>query len=218
MVNVISDLGKLRIILFWEILKEKNPLLLDADYKPENKYREEEQLFIANTWERLYDDFFTAKNDNKGKSLLKESNDELKLLYKINLLVDIRNHLVKLLESIDVIPMKEYEDLKITAYQIVYKIESKLKLNAFMDIFEGVTLIDKAINSLQNTYTIKNKRNNQEVDKQIDNVYKVVAKVEQILERSIPNINEISVLQWLAYEESAKEKSQSLKELRNGKK
>jgi hypothetical protein len=41
-----------------------------------------------------------------------------------------------------------------------------------------------------------------------------VASVEQILERSIPNINEISVMQWLAYEEIANEKIKSVK---NGK-
>lgn len=217
-ISIFQSLDKLRIILFWEILKEKNPLLLDADYKPENKYSQEEEEFIVNTWERLYDEFFEAKNDLKGRALLRESESETKLLFKINLLIDIRNHLLSLFKSIDSLELSVFENLKYSAYEIVNKIESKLKFDPFVNIPTALVKLDKALASLQNSYSIKNKRNNQEIDKQIQNVYSVVANVEQILERSIPNINEISVMHWLAYENSAKEKSEYLKNQKNGKK
>lgn len=216
--SIFQSLDKLRIILFWEILKEKNPLLLDANYKPENKYTQEEEEFIVNTWERLYDDFFEAKNDAKGRLLLKESESEMKLLFKINLLIDLRNHLLMLFESTDTIPVNDYENLKYSAFEIITKVEKKLRFDVFVNVPEALNKLDKALASLQNTHSIKSKRNNQEIDKQIQNVYSVVANVEQVLERSIPNINEISVMHWLAYEKSAIEKSEHLKNQKNGKK
>ncbi len=217
-INLFSGLDKLRIILFWEILKEKNPLLLDANFKPENKYTKEEESFIVNTWERLYDEFFEYKNDSKGRLLLKETEDEMRLLFKINLLVDLRNHLEQLFYNIESIEVKNFEELKFSAFEIIKKIEKKIKLTVFVDIPEAINILDRVLNSLQNSYSIKTKRNNQEIDKQIQNVYSVVAKVESVLERSIPNIDTISVLQWIAYENSAKEKINSQKDLRNGKK
>lgn len=210
--QLFSSLDKLRIILFWEILKEKNPFLLDADFKPENKYSEEEQTYIVNTWERLYDDYFTARDDNKGRQMIRDNEDELKLLYKINLLGDIRSHLVNLHNNSIKLTDDNFNELKYSAFAIVTKIENKLKFQAFTAIEDAVKLIERALNSLNNTYNIKKKRNEQEIDKQIENVYNVVASVESVLERAIPNINEISVLHWLAYEKSANEKIKAIKD------
>lgn len=217
-IQIFQSLDKLRIILFWEILKEKNPFLLDANFKPENNYTDEEQEFVVNTWERLYDEFFEARNDSKGRGLLKESDDEMNLLYKIKILFETRNLLASMYDYVEEMDVEIYETLKIKSFEVIKITESKLKLDPFMSIPNAVKLIDRALASLQNTYTIKSKRNNQEVDKQIKSCYAMVASLENVLERSIVNINEMVASHWIELEKIGIEKIKSQKDSKHGKK
>lgn len=217
-ISISQSLNKLGIILFWEIEEEGNHMMLDANYNPEKVYTEEEQDFIEEAWYKLYDEFFELRKDSKARKSLRDRALERDLLRKINLLISMREHLTKLYEVFASFPMETFEELKYAAYQTLSKIERVLDFTPFDPVPKAIEKIDKVIGSLNNKYNLDRKREVQDAKKEKKNVFKVVAAVEQILERSIPNINEISVTQWLAYEELANEKAAAQKNLKtNGK-
>jgi hypothetical protein len=210
-----KSLDKVRIILFWEILKERNPLLLDPSYKEGKIYSKEAQEYIVQTWYGLYDDFYKEKNDQKTKLVLSQSYDEIKLQFKINTFVSNYNFLVSLnndyKEILDLQTFIEYEQW---FYKSFKELDGRIKLKLFEGVDVNLKIVKRFIESLQNAYNLKKKKVDKGVEEEITNVYEVVTRVEQIIERSIPNINKISVSQWLAYERRANEK---IKAVKNGK-
>lgn len=213
--ELVNSLDKLRIILFWNILKEQNYLLLDVNYSENKKYNKSENEQILNVWYKLYDDYYAVKNDQKAKLFLSKAINEMKLRVRIenivstaNFLVDLQNHYRDILEPE---LFSEYEQ---KLYSLIKELEPKIKLKFFEGIEVNLKIIQSAVNALTTSLTLMQKKTSEKIEQEITNVYKVVANVEQILERSIPNINEISVMQWLAYEDIANEKIKSVK---NGK-
>ena len=213
--ELINSLDKLRIILFWDILKEQNYFLLDVNYSKDKKYSEVEKEQILNVWYSLYDEYYKAKNDQKAKLFLSKAINEMKLRVRIdnivstaNFLVDLQNHYRDILEPDQ---FSEYEQ---KLYSLIKELEPKIKLKFFDGIAVNLKIIQSVVNALTTSLTLMQKKTNEKIEEEVTNIYKVVASVEQILERSIPNINEISVMQWLAYEEIANEKIKSVK---NGK-
>lgn len=209
------SIDDLKIVVFWRILETKNIFLLDPDHKPDKKYSPGQSLFIDAVWSALYDEFFLMRDDAKSRALLVEINEEIALLQKINLLIESRNHLEKLYGVIDILPVITYEELKFSSYKTINLTEKKLNFTPFDTVPQALEKIDRAVNSLNNTYNIKNKRNGQGVKKEKENVYKIVADVENVLERQLSNINEMTCTQWLAYEAQAKEKAKNLKQSGN---
>lgn len=210
-----KSLDKIRIILFWEILKERNPLLLDVNYFEGKQYSKEAQDYIVNTWYQLYDDYFEQRNDQKTKLTLSKTFEESKLLFKINTLVSNYNFLVALQRDYkEILDDKTFISYEQEIYSLFKKIDSRIKLRLFEGVDVNLKTVKRFMESLQNTYNIKKGKTEKQIDKEITNVYDVVVKVEQILERSIPNINDISVLQWISYEKIANEK---IKAKKNGK-
>ncbi len=218
MLNIFQSLSKLRIVLFWEILENNNPFLLDIAYQPGKRYSKEEEDLILSTWENLYDEFFEIRQDSKGMALLRESEEEMFMLYKTNLLIEVKNNLIDMFAYIEVMDVKIFESIKLSMFQTINKIERKLKFDIFMDLPQAVKMLDRAINALQNAYSLKKKRHEQEIKRQKNNMYSIVAAVENILDRSIPNIDTMSAMQWLAIEKTAIEVGKSKKDKNHGKK
>ena len=213
--ELINSLDKLRIILFWDILKEQNYFLLDANYSKDKKYSQIEGEEILAIWYKLYDEYYSLKNDQKAKIFLSKAINEMKLKIKIenitntaNFLVDLENHYRDILES------EQFSEYEQKLYSLIKELEPKIKIKFFQGIPENIKTIQSVVNALTTQLTLMQKKTEKVIDNEIQNVYKIVASVEQILERSIPNINEISVMQWLAYEDIANEKIKSVK---NGK-
>jgi len=210
-----KSLDKVRIILFWEILKERNPLLLDPNYKDGKVYSKEAQDYIVQMWYGLYDDFYTQKNDQKTKLVLSQSYDEIKLQFKINTFVSNYNFLASLQKDYKgILSNEQFTEYEQWFYKSFKELDNRIKLKYFDGVEANLKIVKRFIDSLQNAYNLKKKKVDKGVEQEITNVYDVVTKVEQILERSIPNINEISVLQWLSYEKRANEK---IKAVKNGK-
>ena len=213
--EILNSLDKLKIILFWEILKEHNYYLLDVNYSKDKKYNDAESENIVNIWYQLYDDYYKLKNDQKAKLFLSKAINEMKLRVKIdnivstaNFLIDLENHYKEILED------EQFYEYEVQLYGLIKELEPKIKFRYFDGIPANIKTIQSVINALTTQLTLMQKKSEKVIEEEVQNVYKVVARVEQILERSIPNINDISVMQWLAYEEIANEKIKSIK---NGK-
>ena len=213
--EILNSLDKLKIILFWEILKEHNYYLLDVNYSKDKKYNDAESEKIVNIWYQLYDDYYKLKNDQKAKLFLSKAINEMKLKVKIdnivstaNFLIDLENHYKDILED------EQFYEYEVQLYGLIKELEPKIKFRYFDGIPANIKTIQSVVNALTTQLTLMQKKSEKVIEEEVQNVYKVVARVEQILERSIPNINEISVMQWLAYEEIANEKIKSVK---NGK-
>ena len=213
--EILNSLDKLKIILFWEILKEHNCYVLDVNYSKDKKYNDAESEKIVNIWYQLYDDYYKLKNDQKAKLFLSKAINEMKLRVKIdnivstaNFLIDLENHYKEILED------EQFYEYEVQLYGLIKELEPKIKFRYFDGIPANIKTIQSVINALTTQLTLMQKKSEKVIEEEVQNVYKVVARVEQILERSIPNINEISVMQWLAYEEIANEKIKSIK---NGK-
>ena len=203
---VINSLKTLNIITFLEILQDNNFKRLDKDYDESKEYSDEEIKTLESIWLKLYDEYFSIKNDHKAKSYL--SNQKKIVLLEATIQAIVKNHdvLANLSE------FKQTNDTLVVKQKVISnikEIDSRIKLNVFDDIPDICNKLQSVIKSLSNELgTIKDNQNKR-VDKNKTNVYKIVAHVEQVLERSLGDISKISVIQWLAYEEIANDKIKS---------
>lgn len=212
--KVYNSLDKLKFVLFWEILKTRNPLLLDIDYNEKKTYTEEEQKYIVDIWSDLYDKFHQVKNDQKTKNILNSAMTEIKLKHKINTLISNYNFLLELEKYKEFVPFDDYIAKQKELLTLFSKIEPRIKIKLMLDLETNLKSVKSVINALDTQLKLKKDKIEEKANEQIESVYKLVVRVEQILERSIPNINEISVSQWIEYEKIAQEKISSYK---NGK-
>jgi len=97
------SLDKLLILLFWEIVKTNNFLLLDVDYKESNVYTETEREQFNFVWAKLYDDFYELKKDSAAVRIIEQSQEAYLLLNKINLLNECLQSLVHLYDNQEII-------------------------------------------------------------------------------------------------------------------
>lgn len=208
-----KSLDKLKILTFWQILKDKNILLLDFDYYDGKKYSEAQKNEIEQTWLRLYDEYFVLLNDGKSKSKMDKSINELKLREKINQIKNNYDFLVKLTSFRGMLPDEDILKHEHTVYNILKQIEPKIKILLFDGIEANLKNLDRVLKSLVNSYNRNHKENDVLVTKEIQNVYDVVASAESWLERSIP-ISDMVVSHWIAIQNQIKDKQ---KAQRNGK-
>lgn len=209
------SLDTLKILTFWSIIKDKNILLLDFDYVDGKKYTAEQQNELENLWFRLYDEYFILMDDNKSKYELNKSFSELKIRDKITQIknnFDFLSHLKGFSQSLDI---SKYEQ---ETYERLKKIEPKMRLKYFDGIDANLIILDKVIKSLINQYNIEHKQNEKTIEKEIKNVYEVVANAESWLERNL-NINDMVVSHWIAIRNQILEKQKAQqKNKKNGRK
>lgn len=203
---IINSLKVLNIITFLEILQDNNFKRLDKDYDENKEYSDEEIKTLESTWLNLYDEYFSIKNDHKAKSYL--SSQKKIALLEATIQAIVKNHDV--LASLS--EFKQTDDTLLVKQKVIAnikEIDSRIKLNVFDDIPDICQKLQSVIKSLTNELgTIRNNQSKR-VDKNKTNVYKIIAHVEQILERSLGDVSKISVIQWLAYEEMANDKLKS---------
>lgn len=216
--HLYTSLDTLKILTFWKIIKDKNILLLDFDYFDGKKYNEAQKNEIEQLWFRLYDEYFILLDDSKSRFELSKSFDELKVRDKINQIKNNYDTLVYLHKFASVLDDKDRIKYEQEIYSILKKIEPKIKPMYFGGIEANLVNLDKVIKSLINQYNLNHKQNNDKIDKEIKNVYEVVANAESWLERNL-NINDMVVSHWIAIRNqiSQKQKAQQKKNSKNGK-
>lgn len=215
--NIVQRLDKLNILLFWEILKTKNPLLLDGDYMPDKVYTEEEEKHIVHVWEIMYDSYFQLKNDSKSKMVLHQAYELMLLSYKIWQLTkttDLARHLEDLKH---LLTNEEYIEKEQQVYSWFKIIEPELNLQYFKGMETNLEIVGKRIQALQNKYNRENKSNEANIEKQVDNVFSVIVKVSQTVGHQL-NAEKMMVTEWLAWEKAAKDKIQAQHEASRKKK
>jgi hypothetical protein len=216
--HLFKSLDTLKILTFWQIIKDKNILLLDFDYVDGKKYSPEQKNETENLWFRLYDEYFLLLNDSKSRFELSKSFDELKIRDKITQIKNNYDTLVYLKKFSNVLPKEDLAKYEQEVYNILKKIEPKIKPMYFGGIDANLVNLDKVIKALINQYNLNHKQNSDKIEKEIKNVYEVVANAESWLERNL-NINDMVVSHWIAIRNqiAQKQKAQQKKNSKNGK-
>lgn len=213
--QVFKDLFELRIITFWNILKDKNVFLLDKEYFEGKTYTKEEETELNLLFDTLYDEFFKQVNSQKSKKLIQNRMNEIAISIKINALISNSNLLVTLhneyKEILDENTFSQYEQ---KVYSFIRQIEPKIKLQYFSGVEYNLNQIQSFIRALEVSNKANKDYNDKGIEHQIKNIYDVVASVESALGRSLTNIETMSVMQWLSYQ---KQYDEILKSKRNGK-
>lgn len=210
-----KSLDKLLILTFWEIIKSKNYTLLDIDYTEDKIYSESQLKEVKLLWDKLEDDYYLLNNNNFDT--IKKSNDAFNLLKKIELLEVNLKCLTQLYDNIIAIPEDGFLRIEQKIYNNFTLIHKRIVPKYFDGLEVNYELIKKFINALQSDYEINYKIVSKEVEKEITNIYTIVASVSLILGYQI-NVKEVCVMEWKAYEETAKEKINAQKEANNGNK
>jgi hypothetical protein len=210
-INYHKSLDTLKILTFWDIIKHKNIFLLDYDYEDKKEYSEAQFKEIEDTWLKLYDEYYIMLNDSQSKHKMNKTFDELKIRDKINQIKYNYDFLVSLLKYNDKIDVTKYEQ---ETYKRLKVIDERIKPKYFEGIEANLKNLDRVIKALVNKYNLEHKENVKTVQKEIDNVYEVVASAESWLERSLP-INEMVVSHWIAIQKQIKLKQKA--QQKNGK-
>src|SRR5690606_30515054 len=128
---VINSLKTLNIITFLEILQDNNFKRLDKDYDESKKYSDEEIKTLESVWLKLYDEYFSIKNDHKAKSYL--FNQKKIVLLEATLQAIVKNH--DILANLN--EFKQTNDTLVVKQKVIAnikEIDSRIKLNVFDDI------------------------------------------------------------------------------------
>lgn len=210
--NITRSLDKLNILVFWQILKENNPYLLDGDYMPEKDYTEEEKQYVQQAWTIMYDSYFQLKKDGKSKQVLNTATDLMLLMHKINQLGEVSKGLTMLEEHKHILPQTDYLTHQQGYFRSYVNVEETLNINFLEGSLYNMEIANKRITALTNKYNRLKKENNTEVSEQVDNVFSVIAKVAARLKFHL-SARDLSVTEWLAYEQEARDQSKAEEEL-----
>lgn len=193
-----KGLDDVLILDFWKVLKSGDYTLIGL---------------TEDEWSELYDAYFLQKNDSRSKQFLKSMKDEAVLVFKMHLAIENYNFLLFVVNQKPFF-LNLYEQRLKEIYTLIEK-TLKVKMQESQPETYNLKTIERVISALRNKYNIEQTNKAKQANKEIDNVYKVVASVSRILEMQL-NVKEMTVNEWLAYEEIAKEKVQQQKQSKNG--
>ena len=209
-----KSLDKLKILTFWDIIKTKNLFLLDFDYEEGKKYSDKQSQEITDVWSYLYDEYYVLTNDSTSRAKMTKTFDELKLRTKINQVKNNYEFLLQLIEFRDDFLESDFKKYEQETYARLIIIEKKIKPLYLDGIEANLNNLDKVLKALINKYNQEHKENNKQVDKEISNVYDVVASAESWLDRNL-DINTMVVSHWVALQKQIKDKQKA--QQKNGK-
>lgn len=215
--NIVQRLDKLNILVFWEILKTKNPKLLDKDYMDEKTYTVEEEGFIVHTWELLYDSYYQLKQDSKSKFVLDKQFNVMMLEFKISQFrhyMSLWQQLESLKTILDSKTYVEYLNVLIRGFNSV---DPTLNLSILDDMNLVVKKIERRLFAIQSKHKRTAEESKKEVVRQVDNVFDVISRVSRITGMQL-NAKKMVVMEWLAYEKQAKEMIKAEREAQEKKK
>jgi hypothetical protein len=178
------------ILDFWKVLKTGDFTILGV---------------TEDNWNDLYDEYFKAKNDASSKKFLSDLKEEALTLFKISFALEM----ITFLEWVE----RNGKMIKGSGEKIQETLSNVSK--AFGVKIDGKQKLQRIVNSLQNKYQGLVSSKQKKAEKEIENVYKLVAAVGRMLEIQL-NVKEMTVAEWLAWEEMAREKSNALNKKKNG--
>lgn len=210
-----NDLYDLRIITFWNILKDKNIFLLDKNYFVAKNYTEADKKYLNDLFDKMYDDFFKLVNNQKSKTLIKTRLDEIVMALIVDGLKSNYNLLVTLAnEYRDVLDFRTFQNFEQQAYGFIKQLDKKIAIKHFDGIETNLKIVKSYITAVEQKIKSNDNYVAKGIASEIKNIYDTVAIVESALGRSLTNIETMSVMQWLAYQ---KQYEEILKSKKNGK-
>ena len=207
--NLYRSLDTLKILTFWKIIQDKNILLLDKYYKENKKYSEKDLKKINDVWEKLYDEYHSLKNDSKSKAKLSKSFKELEVRNKIKEIKEYIDFLISLAKGSSMVDKEVITKYEQQVYANLKLLDKRIKPKLFEGIEVNIKYLSKFLNALINTYNRDNEDAKREVEKQISNVYEVVANAESWLAPQPIFINEMVVSHWIAIEKMIEKKQKA---------
>jgi len=180
------------------------------------EYTEEEQGYVVQTWEILYDSYFQLKNDGKSKVVLDKNYELLLLAHTIGQLqknIDF----AKYLETFrDILPQDNYIEKEQMLLSLFLTVESDLGILFMEGMSVNIEIVNKRISALQNKYNRNKSEVEIEVEAQVNNVFSVIARVSNIVGTQL-NAHNMVVSEWIAYEQMAMEKQKAEEAVRKRK-
>jgi hypothetical protein len=203
--NIINNLDDLKILLFWQIIRDGNIMLLDLDYQKDTQYSEEEKQFVTEIWYKLYDAYYSQTDDSRSKHELKKSSEELFLSYRIKRLNDFCELLGWLSNmQFDLSEDKWYEMYHALVNSVKEK-EPRIKLNVLDDPLPNFEKIARYMASLHNQLKKLTTGKQKSADSAVSNIYTKVGYVSVELGIQL-NVKEMSCNEWLAYQGMASQR------------
>lgn len=208
-ISIYRSIRELKLLVFWEILRTDNVTMLYKQYDESKKYTEAQVQNAKKQWTIISDEYFEAKNDDRSKSYLKTRREELILATKLRTLNDVHTTLSKMQDSAQHIGMAEMSGMLEKLYKAIKRVEPRLKISEFNTIAKNLKVLEGALNSMSNQYRLKFTKKKEHIKREGDNMYTVVALIEEHLERSLGDLNNVTVQQFLAYEKLANKKAKA---------
>lgn len=206
-----NNLRELNIITFFDILLEGNTKLLDVDYSTDKEYTEQQLKEIDNTWLSLYDRYFELKNDIQAKSYLQNQSRLLELNVKIKSLQVIHDKLAEINnlyvnDTLQAVNYKIVAETKQNAFQQINLIDDRIQIKPLDSIHEICTKLRSVLKAFSNELNTISTNQEKRAEKVKNNVFDIIVGVEVGLEMKLGNPKEISVEQFIAYENKLKDK------------
>lgn len=213
-IKLFDSLDTLKILLFWEITRSKNALLLDENYSKNKKYSQKDVELCEQTWLKLFDEYYVLRQNQETKGNLLKSFDELKLREKITQINNAIEFLETLKSQIGFISNEDIIKYEQELYATLKKIDNRIKPLFFEGIDANIINLGKVLKSLINKYNIEFKEKDKVIKKEVKNVYEVVVNAESWLERTL-DVENMVVSRWIAYEKQIADKQKA--QIKNGK-
>ena len=186
-------------------------MLLDKDHFPGKIYNDGQRDKLAGAWLDISDEYFTVKNDSRAKMYLRKRQEELVIIGKINLYAENIDRTWELLQLGPKLDKAKLAELIEQCYATAEKIEPKTKIKREEMISANLKHMESMLQSLANKYKLKYKQKREIAKKELENAYDMVIAVEEHLGRSLSNIDNMTVAQWISYEKQAKRRADSNK-------
>lgn len=203
--NIIDNLDDLKILLFWQIIRDGNIMLLDLGYQKDTQYSEEEKQLVTEIWYKLYDAYYSQTNDSRSKHELKKSSEELFLAYRIKRLHKFYELLEWLLDRINDLPYAMWSSMYADLLESLKHTESKIKIYKSDDSLIVFEKIGRYMSSLHNQLKKITTGKQKLADNAVSNIYTKVASVGVELGLQL-NVNNMSCNEWLAFQVMASQR------------
>ena len=198
-----KGLSDLPILTFWKITETGDHRFMDKLYKEDKFYSEAHLSQLADAFMQCYDKYFVLKNDEKSRKALGDKIKEFFYVMSINYVGEGFRMLLWTLNNKDLFNEDDYKKRVQDVYDLIEK-ASGVKINRKKTEQENIKQTERVLSAMISKHNRNMVDKKKEIKEQIGNVYKVVANVSKILEIQL-NVKEMSVKEWLAYEEMAEE-------------
>ena len=203
-ISLYKNLQDIDSVTFHEIKFTGNIYLVDKNYVEGKKYDEKEVKIITENWLNLYDEYFKRTDDVRFRQDLKNKDETLRLLLKINLIDSVVELLENLEENKEYIPNEVYLKTVASLGNNLKRVEKYIKFDITKPIKDQIDKINAVKGGLQTRYELLFKEDLKVEKSDVMLYYDIKAHIEQALDRNLPEI--INMLQWIAYEKLYKKK------------